>query len=111
MSMEETASFVVALGRCAPAGKAAIVVAREALTICRDAERLHSLYEAACCRDLLPREEKRIESLEQRVRDALAAYGVTDVTFNPDPRGSPVKAKLPTGESNGDWSGEGRWCL
>jgi hypothetical protein len=107
----DTAAFVAVLTRYAPSTKTVHVIASDALGAIEDAERLQAFAVHACNRELTKREVDREKRVEERLKEVLAPYGVTEFHFGGDPRGSVVKLRFRDGETRGDWGGEGLWCL
>lgn len=73
-----------------------VVFVKELLRI---ATRLHSLNEAACNYELSERQKTMADNLDLRVRGLCEEFGIEFVA-NGDPRGCPIKLKMPNGASN-----------
>lgn len=74
--------------------------------IMRNAATLQRLAEMACNRDLTASEEKREQTAERHLRDAVSQLpGLSVIEIGGDPRGYVVKLKLPSGAYN-TWGGE-----
>lgn len=114
-NLEDIAAFASVLTRYAPpageAGSGPGWVGRVAVEAWRDASPLHTLAEKECNGDLTPGDEKRQKRIQDRITAALKPFGVTEIQFNGDPRGSAVKVRFKGGETRDDWGGEGLWCL
>lgn len=65
---------------------------------------LHHLSERECNIGLTEKEQRREQSIENKVRAIAEDLGFK-VNFNGDPRGGAIRFILPTKESNG-WDGE-----
>jgi len=93
---------------CQPNGKRELFppqIAQGTVELLRLADRLQRYAEAACNYQLTQAQEKRVASLEARVKALCDAWGI-GVTFNGDPRGYAVKLHLPSGAYN-TWGGQG----
>lgn len=85
-------------------------VASGAVELLRLADRLHHYAEAACSYSLTATQEKRVTTLEARVKEICDGWNIK-VKFNGDPRGYVVKLLLPD-ESYNSWGGKGEgWGL
>ena len=86
------------------------IVAELASKLVRAAKSLHRRYEAECSYEWADTDAYRsaTERKEKAVAKLMKPYGI-DCVFNGDPRGAPIKLKLPTGKTN-DWGGEG-YCV
>jgi len=110
-NLEDIAALASVLTGYAPAAGQPGWVGRVAVEIWRDATSLHMLAEKECNGEMTSWDEKRQKRIQDRIESALKPFGVVEIRFNGDPRGSAVKVKFKGGESYGDWGGEGLWCL
>lgn len=84
-----------------------ILIAMDAAKLKSMARGVHRLDEAACERELSEREETRRGKLLGLIRELVAAYGITRVDHNGDPRGYAVYLHFPGGRGN-SWGGDER---
>ncbi len=75
-----------------------------ALKLQQYATRLYRYAETECNYGLTPEQNKRVESLEQKVKNLCAELGIK-VTFNGDPRGYAVKLHF-ANEAHNTWGGK-----
>ena len=88
-------AYIASIGKRTPRE-----AAQDATELCTLARALHRLNETACNYGLTPRQEKRMQILEGRVRTVLGQAGLTLNHFNGDPRGYAVYVDLPDGSYN-----------
>jgi hypothetical protein len=88
-------AFIASIGKCTPRE-----AAHDATELCSLARALHRLNEVSCNCGLTPRQEKRMQNLEDKVRSILARAGMALNHFNGDPRGYAVYIDLPDGSYN-----------
>src|SRR6266446_10593650 len=74
--------------------------AHDGAELCSLARALHRLNEASCNYGLTPRQEKRMQILEDSVRTVLEREGLPLNHFNSDLRGYAVYVDLPDGSYN-----------
>ena len=89
------AAYIAAMGKRNP-----FEAVLDATQLSSFAHSLHRLNEAACNSELTQRQQKRVEKLEQSVREVLERAGLTLNHFNSDPRGYAVYVNLPDGSYN-----------
>jgi hypothetical protein len=88
-------AYVASIGKRSPRE-----AAHDATELCSLARALHRLNEVSCNSGLTPRQEKRMQSLEDKVRTVLGRAGLILNHFNGDPRGCAVYIDLPDGSYN-----------
>ena len=88
-------AFIASIGKRTPRE-----AAHDAAELCRLALALHRLNETSCNYGPTPRQEKRMQSLEDKVRAVLGRAGLKLNHFNGDPRGYAVHIDLPDGSYN-----------
>jgi hypothetical protein len=88
-------AYIASIGKRTPRE-----AAHDATELCILARALHRLNEASCNDGLTPRQEKRMQSLEDKVRTVLGRAGLLLNHFNGDPRGYAVYVDLPDGSYN-----------
>src|SRR5579885_888890 len=88
-------AYIASIGKRTPRE-----AAHDATELCSSARALHRLNEASCNYGLTPRQEKRMQSLEERIRTVLTRAGLSLNHFNGDPRGYAVYIDLPDGSYN-----------
>jgi hypothetical protein len=74
--------------------------AHDAAVLCSLARALHRLNETSCNYGLTPRQEKRMQRLEEKIRAILGRTGLALNHFNGDPRGYALYVDLPDGSYN-----------
>jgi hypothetical protein len=95
-------AYIVSVGKRAPRE-----AAQDAADLCRLANSLNRLNEIACNSGLTERQERRMQSLQTRIKTVLERAGLVLNHFNNDPRGYAVYLDLPDGSYN---SFGGREC-
>lgn len=88
-------AFIASIGKRTPRE-----AAHDATELFSLARALHRLNEVSCNCGLTPRQEKRMQNLEEKVRTVLGRAGLALSHFNGDPRGYAVYVDLPDGSYN-----------
>ena len=88
--------FQVAAVALELAGRNNAVVSPDVAMLLSVSTSLHRLREAACLRELTPRERVRIKRLEKTAHEiAVGLWGAQTVFHQPDPRGCPMYVIFP----------------
>ena len=95
-------AYIVSIGNRTPRD-----ATQDAADLCRLANSLNRLNEIACNSGLTERQERRMQSLQTRIKTVLERAGLVLNHFNNDPRGYAVYLDLPDGSYN---SFGGREC-
>jgi hypothetical protein len=88
-------AFIASIGKRTPRE-----AAHDATELCSLARALHRLNAVSSNCGLTPRQEKRMQNLEDKVRSILVRAGMALNHFNGDPRGYAVYIDLPDGSYN-----------
>ena len=88
-------AYIVSIGKRRPRD-----AAQGAAELCRLATSLGRLNEIACNSGLTERQERRKQSLQNRIKAVLESTGSVLNHFNNDPRGYAVYLDLPDGSYN-----------